>query len=45
VRWHVLCFLKWRECASAGVIQAFIIALYAEMYGFPLTIAERNEDV
>jgi len=28
----------WREWASAGVIQAFIIALYAEMYGFPLTI-------
>jgi hypothetical protein len=23
----------WREWASAGVIQAFIIALYAEMYG------------
>lgn len=29
---------SWREWASAGVIQAFIIALYAEMYGFPLTI-------
>ncbi len=28
----------WREWASAGLIQAFIIALYAEMYGFPLTI-------
>jgi len=28
----------WKEWASAGVIQAFIIALYAEMYGFPLTI-------
>ncbi len=28
----------WREGARAGVIQAFIIALYAEMYGFPLTI-------
>ncbi len=24
--------------ARAGVVQAFIIALYAEMYGFPLTI-------
>lgn len=24
--------------AGAGVVQAFIIALYAEMYGFPLTI-------
>jgi protein-S-isoprenylcysteine O-methyltransferase Ste14 len=29
---------SWREWAGAGVIQAFIIALYAEMYGFPLTI-------
>lgn len=28
----------WREWGSAGVVQAFIIALYAEMYGFPLTI-------
>jgi len=28
----------WREWASAGVVQAFIIALYAEMYGFPLSI-------
>lgn len=29
---------SWREWASAGVVQAFIIALYAEMYGFPLTV-------
>ena len=29
---------QWREWAGAGLIQAFIIALYAEMYGFPLTI-------
>ena len=29
---------SWREWASAGVVQAFIIALYAEMYGFPITI-------
>ena len=29
---------NWHEWASAGVVQAFIIALYAEMYGFPLTI-------
>jgi len=28
----------WHEWASAGLVQAFIIALYAEMYGFPLTI-------
>ncbi|MEO7207770.1 MAG: isoprenylcysteine carboxylmethyltransferase family protein [Steroidobacteraceae bacterium] len=28
----------WREWAGAGLVQAFIIALYAEMYGFPLTI-------
>lgn len=28
----------WREWASAGLVQGFIIALYAEMYGFPLTI-------
>jgi protein-S-isoprenylcysteine O-methyltransferase Ste14 len=29
---------SWREWAGAGLLQAFIIALYAEMYGFPLTI-------
>ncbi len=28
----------WREWGGAGLVQAFIIALYAEMYGFPLTI-------
>lgn len=28
----------WREWAGAGLVQAFIVALYAEMYGFPLTI-------
>ena len=28
----------WREWAGAGLVQTFIIALYAEMYGFPLTI-------
>ncbi len=27
-----------REWSRAGLVQAFIIALYAEMYGFPLTI-------
>lgn len=29
---------SWREWAGAGLVQAFIIALYAEMYGFPMTI-------
>ena len=29
---------SWREWAGAGLVQAFIIALYAEMYGFALTI-------
>jgi protein-S-isoprenylcysteine O-methyltransferase Ste14 len=41
VSWFLYRYLApktWREWAGAGVIQAFIIALYAEMYGFPLTI-------
>src|SRR5579884_1917154 len=29
---------SWKEWRGAGLVQAFIIALYAEMYGFPLTI-------
>lgn len=29
---------SWREWAATGLVQAFIISLYAEMYGFPLTI-------
>ena len=29
---------SWREWAGAGLVQAFIIALYAEMYGFPITV-------
>lgn len=29
---------SWREWTGAGLVQAFIIALYAEMYGFPLTV-------
>lgn len=29
---------SWREWGRAGLVQAFIISLYAEMYGFPLTI-------
>ncbi|MBX9584615.1 MAG: isoprenylcysteine carboxylmethyltransferase family protein [Gemmataceae bacterium] len=28
----------WREWARAGLVQAFVIAFYAEMYGFPLTL-------
>jgi protein-S-isoprenylcysteine O-methyltransferase Ste14 len=28
----------WKEWSRAGLIQAFIIELYAEMYGFPLTL-------
>lgn len=28
----------WREWTRAGVLQAFIISFYAEMYGFPVTI-------
>ncbi len=28
----------WKEWSRAGLVQAFIVALYAEMYGFPLTI-------
>jgi protein-S-isoprenylcysteine O-methyltransferase Ste14 len=41
ISWFLYRYLaprSWREWASAGVVQAFIIALYAEMYGFPLTI-------
>lgn len=29
---------SWKEWTRAGALQAFIIAFYAEMYGFPLTI-------
>ena len=29
---------NWREWRGASLVQAFIIALYAEMYGFPLTL-------
>ncbi len=36
--YHFLAPRSWRDWAGAGAVQAFIIALYAEMYGFPLTI-------
>ena len=39
--WFLYRFLapkSWREWAGVGLVQAFLIALYAEMYGFPLTI-------
>jgi protein-S-isoprenylcysteine O-methyltransferase Ste14 len=39
--WLLYFFLaprSWRDWGGAGLVQAFIIALYAEMYGFPLTI-------
>ena len=36
--YHFLAPTGWREWIGAGLVQAFIIALYAEMYGFPLTI-------
>jgi methanethiol S-methyltransferase len=39
--WIVYRFLvprKWRDWTRAGLLQAFIIALYAEMYGFPITL-------
>ncbi len=39
--WFTLSFLiprRKREWRSAGVYSAFIIALFAEMFGFPLTI-------
>lgn len=29
---------SWKEWSRAGLVQAFLIAFYAEMYGFPLTI-------
>lgn len=38
VLYHFLAPASWREWTGAGLVQAFIIALYAEMYGFPLTL-------
>lgn len=41
VSWFLYRYLvpkSWREWARAGIVQAFVIAFYAEMYGFPVTI-------
>ena len=38
VFYHYAAPKSWREWSRAGLVQAFIIALYAEMYGFPLTL-------
>src|SRR6266849_6707941 len=41
VTWGFYCLVipkGWREWTRAGIVQAFIIAFYAEMYGFPVTI-------
>ena len=38
VLYYFMAPASWREWAGAGLVQAFIIALYAEMYGFPLTL-------
>src|SRR5712691_12763444 len=36
--YHFVAPADRREWVGAGLLQAFIIALYAEMYGFPLTM-------
>lgn len=41
VTWVVFKYLVprgYKEWRNIGIVQAFIVALYAEMYGFPLTI-------
>lgn len=41
VSWYfyrVIAPQSWREWARAGIVQAFVIAFYAEMYGFPMTL-------
>src|SRR3546814_12796479 len=37
--YHFLAPASWQDWTGAGLVQAFIIALSAEMYGFPLTIS------
>src|SRR3546814_6421344 len=36
--YHFLAPASWQDWTGAGLVQAFIIAPYADMYGFPLTI-------
>ena len=36
--YHYVAPKTWKEWTRAGLVQAFIISLYAEMYGFPMTI-------
>jgi len=38
IYYHYFAPTNWREWAVSGLVQAFFISLYAEMYGFPLTI-------
>lgn len=38
VLYHYVAPKGWKEWSRASLVQAFIIALYAEMYGFPLTL-------
>ena len=38
IYYHYFAPSNWREWAVSGLVQAFFISLYAEMYGFPLTI-------
>src|SRR3546814_3502527 len=42
--YHFLAHASWQDWTGAGLVQAFIIALYAEMYGFQLTIYFKSEE-
>lgn len=35
--WRYVMPKSWREWAQAGIMQAFIVSFYAEMFGFPVT--------
>jgi protein-S-isoprenylcysteine O-methyltransferase Ste14 len=37
VYWHLVPE-SWKEWRAAGILHAFLTALYAELYGFPLTV-------